>query len=346
LAQRFTFHYRAVRPAKISAVKEVFASFGEKIEIVPVDDIVNSDLSEALKGVDAVEHIAAPLSTRGEPGVIVSGAVDGTVNVLRQAYAAGVRKFVVTSSIVAVFDIKHIDRKEPYTENDWNPVTLADAEKADANGLIAYLVGKTVAEQELWKFADENSDADITTGKHLLCLCVIKIYLRVFFFQVNPPYLFGPFVPGFKCPEPDTSALSTTYIIAKLLNKERGQFPSLAGIADVRDVARVHVLALETGKPPADIPRKRVLISDVWIDFGDIVRWIVQRYPELEGRTVDPDKAPKTATGHMVDMSISKALFGIGSEELRSWKETIGDTVDALLALEKEWSAKGLALPY
>ena len=44
-------HRRTARPAKVDALRE---KLGEKVEVVPVDDLATGDYSEALKG--AVDH--------------------------------------------------------------------------------------------------------------------------------------------------------------------------------------------------------------------------------------------------------------------------------------------------
>ncbi|KAF8898048.1 hypothetical protein CPB84DRAFT_1709933, partial [Gymnopilus junonius] len=68
------------------------------LEFVKVDDIATGDFTEALKGVDAVVHIACPLPGRKDLEETFRSAIEGTLNVVRQAQKAGIKKFVVTSS--------------------------------------------------------------------------------------------------------------------------------------------------------------------------------------------------------------------------------------------------------
>ena len=42
--------FRSARPKKVDYVKKGWASYGDKLEVVPIEDIVNGDFSEALKG--------------------------------------------------------------------------------------------------------------------------------------------------------------------------------------------------------------------------------------------------------------------------------------------------------
>ncbi|KAI0314287.1 hypothetical protein OF83DRAFT_461726 [Amylostereum chailletii] len=312
----------SARAAKVDYVKEGFASFGDKLEVVTVEDIATSDMTQALAGVDAIVHVAAPLARRGGPDVLMSGAIGGTLNVLRQGYAAGVRKFVLTSSIVTAFDTKQLDREEPLTDQDWNPGTIEEAFNSKDPGFV-YSVAKTAAEKEAWKFADEKGDVDVTT--------------------LNPPFLWGPFASSFPHPAPNSSALSTNYYIFQLLDKEHGAYPRWPGWADVRDVAQAHVLALETDTLPS-VPHKRILISGEWLDYAKVGRYIAAQRPEVKDRIVDPEKAPTLVAGWRVDMTRSKELFGLGREDLRTWKVTLLETVDVALRLEKEWAAQGVVL--
>jgi hypothetical protein len=94
------------------------------IEIIEITDIVHGQFQDALIGVDAVIHTASPLPGRASPQEMLNvcgfrprhsfeiikliflkywqSAIEGSLNVLRQAEKAGVKKFVVTSSLVAV----------------------------------------------------------------------------------------------------------------------------------------------------------------------------------------------------------------------------------------------------
>ena len=46
-------------------------SYGDKFEVVNVSDVAIDDISEHLKGVTAVIHTAAPLSSRGDAKFIL-----------------------------------------------------------------------------------------------------------------------------------------------------------------------------------------------------------------------------------------------------------------------------------
>jgi uncharacterized protein YbjT (DUF2867 family) len=51
--------------SKATHLRKTFASYGDKLELVIVDDITKEGaFDEAVKGVDAVEHTASPFHTR------------------------------------------------------------------------------------------------------------------------------------------------------------------------------------------------------------------------------------------------------------------------------------------
>lgn len=55
---------RSARGAKVSMAAKMFAPYGDRVEIVNVNDIAVDDVSEHLLNVDAVIHSAAPMPTR------------------------------------------------------------------------------------------------------------------------------------------------------------------------------------------------------------------------------------------------------------------------------------------
>ena len=52
---------RVVRSRKADALRKAYAKHGDKVDIVVVEDLVKGDFTDALKGVSAVIHTAAPV---------------------------------------------------------------------------------------------------------------------------------------------------------------------------------------------------------------------------------------------------------------------------------------------
>lgn len=123
--------YRTVRSTgKGHNIQQRYAHLGNKFDIAVVEDIVTGDLTEALKGaylrrlkhlslnllmpyslpwtgISAVIHVASPFtSVINDPKKdMLDPAIEGTLNVVRSTHEAGIKRIIVTSSFVAVFDL-------------------------------------------------------------------------------------------------------------------------------------------------------------------------------------------------------------------------------------------------
>jgi len=302
------------RAAKVSFTKNLFASYGDKFEVAQVNDTAVDDISEHLKGVDIVIHAAAPLPSVADPKVMVHGSVEGSLNIIRQAEKAGIKKVIYTSSIVTVSN-----PSGSLTENDWNPMT--EEEALASPPFVAYAGAKTVAERAVWKFADEHKNIDITA--------------------INPPYMFGPFVPGFDIPKPDYAVISTNIHIYQFLTP-KGNFVPSPGYADIRDVARIHVEALNS-PPESAVGRKRLIVASPYDgNYKQAVQFVAEAHPELKDRLVDAETAPKFPVDKLpVDLQRVTDVTGVRADSYHTWKETVLDAVDSLLALEKNWISNG-----
>jgi dihydroflavonol-4-reductase len=188
----------------------------EKLSFVEADLLADNGWSEAVTGCDSVAHIASPFPF-GQPrheNDLIRPAVDGTLRVLKAAKAAGVPRFVQTSSNVAVA-YGHPPSKTRFTEDDWSNV----------NGphMSAYAKSKTLAERAARDFiAAEGGD--------------------MHFSSVNPGFVLGPVL--------DDDFGTSAGVIQMIL---RGKYPGMPrlqfGCVDVRDIAEMHLRAVETTAP-------------------------------------------------------------------------------------------------
>lgn len=184
------------------------------LELVSANLMDEGAFDEAFAGCDYICHVAASvrLTAKDPQREIVDVALEGTRNALRSAAKAGtVQRFVLTSSVAAVYNI------EPrpgytYTERDWTEdATLEES---------PYPLAKTQSEQAAWSFVrDESPSFDLVS--------------------INPAYVMGPmYTRGHLRSSP-----------ALLRDIFTGKFPMCPqfnfGIVDVRDVADAHVNALE-----------------------------------------------------------------------------------------------------
>ena len=184
----------------------------ERLELVEADLINAASFERPAQRCDAVLHVASPyaINVKDPQRDLVDPAVKGTEAVLAAAAKAGVRRVVLTSSFAAVTDEPPSGRA--LTEADWN-------EKSSLRR-NPYYFSKTQAERAAWRFMKE--------AKPGFDLVVINPFL-----VIGPSY---------------TKALNESNRM--LAGMTKGVYPGVLaltwGFVDVRDVARAHVLALET----------------------------------------------------------------------------------------------------
>ncbi|KAJ8489631.1 hypothetical protein ONZ51_g2814 [Trametes cubensis] len=185
-----------VRSGKLDLARESNAMYGKDVEIVAADDLAFGDFTEALKGVDAVIHAAAPLFGRASPEEALTAAIDGAMNILRQTEKMGIKRFVLVSSLATVASPD--DRTSlVWTDKDWIEVSREQALASKDPGIV-YVTEKVLAERAVWEFADTHPHVDITT--------------------VNPPYFLGPYAPNFRFTDASLAQMSTNNLLYLLLD--------------------------------------------------------------------------------------------------------------------------------
>ncbi|KAI6010836.1 hypothetical protein F5J12DRAFT_904936 [Pisolithus orientalis] len=240
----------AVRSTKKGEhLRNYFASYASKFETVVVKDITKEGaFDEAVKGVEAIAHMASPISvnyTRVED--VIDPAVQGTTGLLQSAlrYGQSVKRIVYTSSTAAV---RPETRESPaftvFTEEDWNVRALEilkeQGDKTPAG--TTYHASKTLAEQSARKFVKDHEHEiswDLTS--------------------LNPPL---PVIHDVTDPSSLGSSMRWFYdnIVDPVKSAELGNnsFMGTGGSwADVRDIATAHRLALETQEAGGE----RIIIS-------------------------------------------------------------------------------------
>jgi dihydroflavonol-4-reductase len=209
------------------------------LEFVEADLLADQPWRGAVDGCDAVMHVASPFPSsqpRGE-NVLIRPAVEGTLRVLRAAAAAGVTRFVHTSSTVAIMYGHPPERTTPYTEADWTPV--------ESPHVTPYAKSKTLAERAARNFMSRDGAG-----------------LR--YSSVNPGFVLGPAL--------DRDVGASAEIIRMFL---KGKYPACPRISfpivDVRDVAKAHRLALESDAPSGG--RYLAVSESVWmLDMAHAIR--------------------------------------------------------------------------
>lgn len=189
--------------------------------------------AEAMAGCSHVAHVASPfpLGVPKHADELVIPAREGALRALRFAKAAGVKRFVLTSSMAAIA-YGHGRGRDLYDEADWTNL--------DNPAVMPYPRSKTVAERAAREWAKAEAP-------------------EIEFASVNPAAVFGPLL---------SDDLSTSIeVVKQLLEGKVPLCPDVGfGIIDVRDVADLHYRALT-----ADAIRdERFVCSGPFLKFVDV----------------------------------------------------------------------------
>ena len=85
-----------------------------------------------------------------------------------------------------------------------------------------------------------------------------------------------------------------------------------------------------------------LLASPYDANYKKAVEIVASAHPELRERLVDADTAPIFPIDKLpVDLKRVEDVTGVKVDSYHTWKETILDTIDSLLALEKGWVNQG-----
>ena len=187
------------------------------LEYVELNLLKDEGWEEAMEGCDYVLHVASPYVSK-EPkdeNELIKPAVDGTLRALKAAKKAGVKRIVITSSMVAM--LGDANGSIDINQDSWTNVNAKNA--------TAYLKSKTLAEKSAWDFINAQE------GENKLELVV-----------VNPGPVYGPTLSG------NLSGESMTMYKNMITGKMPMLPKSAINMSDVRDIATIHVKALENDK--------------------------------------------------------------------------------------------------
>jgi len=199
---------------KVIAVIKKEVDPKDNLEFCELDLLSNEGWDDAMKGCEFLLHVASPfiiLEPKDE-NEYIRPAVDGTIRALKAAKKAGIKRVVLTSSMVSM--LEDADKSIEINFESWSNV--------NAKNVGAYAKSKTLAEQAAWDFIRAQTDAK-------------PMELSV----VNPGPVYGPTLSG------DLSGASMG-MFKQIMSGKMPMVPrSAINMSDVRDVAKIHVLALE-----------------------------------------------------------------------------------------------------
>jgi nucleoside-diphosphate-sugar epimerase len=224
-----------------------------RLEVVTAELTADAGWAAAVAGCEEIHHTASPMIQSEDADEVIVPARDGTLRVLRAARDAGARRVVLTSSFAAVgYSPKP---GADYTEADWtDPGTP---------GLPPYPRSKAIAERAAWDFVEhEGGDTELVV--------------------VNPTFILGPALTA--------QARSSLQLTKAMLD---GTMPVLRrqrfGVADVRDVADLHIRAMAA--PGAAGQRYLALADGPTISFLQMAQILRERLGPLAERVPTEEAA-------------------------------------------------------
>lgn len=180
------------------------------LKFVELDLLSDKGWEAAAEGCDYIMHVASPFAMENpkDENDMIKPAVEGSLRALRAGKKAGVKRVVLTSSIVAMMGSR---KTGIFTNKDWT----------DPNdpGINTYTKSKTLAEKAAWKFMEEEGGSmELVT--------------------VNPGAVLGPALGS-------NITGQTMDMFRQMLVGKMPMVPNMAfPMVDVRDVAIVEVKAM------------------------------------------------------------------------------------------------------
>ena len=257
LAKGWTVHTTIRDLAKEQGLRAAIGDSGGRLTVFKAELMDDAGWAEAMAGCSHVAHVASPFPV-GVPknaDELIVPAREGALRALRFAKAAGVERFVMTSSAAAIA-YGHPPGKSEFTESDWTDV--------DAPGVQPYVKSKTVAERAARDWVAQEG------GGMVFC-------------TVNPVAVLGP-VQG-------EDFAASIEIVKKLLEGSIPAVPDVGfSLVDVRDVADLHLRALTA---PAEKVRDGRFIASAgpFYKFADVARVLRDRMGE-KARKVPTRRMP------------------------------------------------------
>ena len=238
LGKGWTVHTTVRSLSREAELRPQLGGSPDTLKFFAADLMNDAGWADAMAGCSHVCHMASPFPANvpKDENELIVPAREGALRALRMAKAAGVTRFVMTSSSAAVA-YGHPAGKTQYDENDWTNIA--------APGVQPYVKSKTIAERAArdWVAAEGG----------MLEYCA-----------VCPVLVLGPVQGG------DFAA--SVEPVLRLLDGSVPALPDVGfSIVDLRDIAALHVLALEA---PADKVRDGRFIgsSGSFFKFADVAK--------------------------------------------------------------------------
>lgn len=267
-------------------------------------DLTKSDgWVEAMSGVDYVLHIASPLGGNNHDNPeLIPIAKSGAENVLNAAVKAGVKRVVMTSSQAACYPLKS-ETSQSVNEEFWTDL--------ENKHITNYMRSKAVAEKTAWDIINKQSNTTLTT--------------------ILPGAILGPYM---------AKKRSSTEQIFEMLLKGTPSPNVIYPVVDVRDLAELHILAMES--PAAE--RQRFIAEAEEMTMPSMAKLLKKTYPNKKVSTfIIPDCLIGIMAKFQPPMKVLNAMIGLKyhydtskARNVLGWKprsaaETVIDTSQYLI---------------
>ncbi|KAH9211367.1 cinnamoyl-CoA reductase [Leptodontidium sp. 2 PMI_412] len=241
-------------PAKIKPLTDLQAKYPNQLTLFEADLMKDGTFKAAMKNCSVVYHIASPflVPQQIKDGLkdCVEPALQGTKNVLQSVNETeSVKRVVLTSSIAAIYGDSADVLKMKYstlTEDYWNETSTISGSP--------YSYSKMIAEREAWKMQEAQARWDLVT--------------------INPGLVLGPSLS----PE---SASGSLFMLENMYkgSDKAGVAELHYPIADVREVAKAHVVA---GENPVAKGRY-IVASNTSVSLLDMANYVrpIHKQPNL-----------------------------------------------------------------
>ena len=194
------------------------------LEFFEADLLKDEGWNKAMENCDAIMHVAGPypMNFDGPEENQIKPHEEGALRILKFAKLNNIERVILTSSIAAVW--MGVPNDKDLDETKWTNENTKDIDP--------YIKSKTIKEKAVWDYVSKNKSIKLTT--------------------ILPPVVLGPGIGDHL----HATSMKFFNILAK---REMPIAPPIKfGMVDVRDVAKMHVAALEKDESIG----KRFIISE------------------------------------------------------------------------------------
>ncbi|KAF7192056.1 NAD-dependent epimerase/dehydratase terH [Pseudocercospora fuligena] len=269
---------------KADKTKKIFNNNPDYSTAIVEDFQHEGTFDEAVKGVDAVIHVASDTTFGTDPNEVVKPTVDGVLSILKSAHKEpSVKRFVLTSSSTAVL-LPKLNQKISVTADDWNQEAIelawAPPPYEQSRAFAVYSASKTEGEKAMWKFVKDEKVGFTANA-------------------VLPNFNMGKVLPG-GSPGATGGGVPT---VAK------GEIPGIGPqyMIDVIDDARLHVIAAALDP---SVKNERIFAFNVPFNWTKIIKIIKEVRPDITTVATPPENEGE---------DLSKVPNELGAKLLKEW---------------------------